>query len=44
MEVTQGTVSLWENGITYPNAEKLPKLAELLHCTIDALFDHEQEA
>ncbi len=35
---TQASVSQWENGIAFPAADKLPKIAEVLKCTIDELF------
>ena len=28
----------WENGLAWPNAAYLPKLADLLCCTIDDLY------
>lgn len=39
-------VSQWENGQRIPGGEKIPKIAESLHCPIDALFgwrDHEDQ-
>ena len=36
--VSQPTYSYWENGRFYPTADKLPALAELFGCTIDALY------
>lgn len=39
MNVQQSTISMWESGATSPSAEKLPKLARILGCTIDALFE-----
>lgn len=38
MNVKQSTISMWESGATSPSADKLPKLAGILGCTIDALF------
>lgn len=38
MNVDYTTVCKWETGATYPRAQMLPKLADLLHCTIDALY------
>lgn len=32
------TVTMWENGSRRPPSTVLPKLADLLHCTIDELF------
>ena len=42
MGVSQQAVSKWETGASFPPAEQLPKLADLFHCTIDALFVREQ--
>lgn len=36
--VTQACVAMWENGKALPNSDKLPKLAEVLGCTIDELY------
>lgn len=36
--VTVVAVRKWETGLSMPNAEKLPTLAALLNCTIDALY------
>ena len=38
MNVNQSTISMWESGSSAPAADKLPKLAQILGCTIDALF------
>lgn len=43
MKVSQQAVGKWERGESYPRAEQLPKLATLLHCTIDALFGQDQD-
>ena len=40
--VTQSTVCSWETGAAMPQASLLPKLADALGCTIDALFGREQ--
>lgn len=37
--VSQQAVGQWETGDGLPRAELLPKLAKLLKCTIDDLFD-----
>ncbi len=39
--VNQSAVAQWECGRAAPKAELLPKLAEILGCTIDALFGRE---
>lgn len=38
MGVSRTTVAMWESGAASPSTEKLPKLARILGCTIDALF------
>lgn len=46
LNVGQGTVSLWEAGITFPRADKLVKLAKLYDCTVDEILqpDAKEEA
>lgn len=41
--VQQNTVSQWENGERAMKADTLPKLAQILGCTIDALFAENNE-
>ncbi len=36
--VDSSTVAKWESGGIYPRAQLLPKLAQILGCTIDELF------
>lgn len=36
--VDQSAVCLWETGKTQPRAKLLPKIAELLHCSVDDLL------
>ena len=43
MKVGQATIAGWESGDYHPTADKLPQLADALHCTIDALFGRETE-
>ena len=38
LKVGQSTIVFWENGGCMPRAEKLPKLAQILGCTVDDLF------
>lgn len=38
MGVTQSTVSQWESGRVLPDTVKLPRLAEVLGCTVSDLF------
>ena len=43
MGVSPQAVGKWERGEAYPRAELLPKLASVLGCTIDELFDERRE-
>lgn len=38
LNIDQSTVSLWESGKTHPRAKLLPKLANMLGCTVDELL------
>lgn len=38
MEVTQQAVAKWETGASLPRADLLPKLADVLGCTVDELL------
>lgn len=38
MGVTPPCVTKWIQGTAYPSADKLPKLADLFGCSIDALY------
>ena len=38
MGVTQSAVTKWENGVTFPRAELLPKIAQILNCSVDELL------
>lgn len=40
--VTQGAISQWETGKSFPRAELLPKLADILGCTVDELLRKEE--
>ena len=35
-------VRKWELGMAKPSADKLPALADLLHCSIDALYGRDR--
>lgn len=35
---TQAAVAMWETGARMPRADKLPRLAEVLGCTVSDLF------
>lgn len=39
--VSAAAVRKWEVGMARPSAEKLPLLADLLRCSIDALYGRE---
>ena len=43
--VSRQAVGKWESGATYPETEKLPLLADVLGCSLDALLrgDGEEE-
>lgn len=40
LNISQGAVSQWEQGLSMPSADKLPLLAKLLNCTIDELLEN----
>ena len=40
--VTQGAVSQWENGLTHPAFNMLPRLADVLGVTVDKLIGKEE--
>ena len=42
--VTGPAVKAWEDPGRYPDAEKLPAIADALECSIDALFGRETAA
>lgn len=42
--VDRSTVSYWESGAVMPRAELLPRIADALNCTIDALFGRDTAA
>jgi transcriptional regulator with XRE-family HTH domain len=41
--INQSTVAMWETGESMPRAALLPKIAEILNCTIDDLFKEVKE-
>ncbi len=43
MNVSLTTVSQWENGVYYPTADKLPKIASFYGCTVDELLEGNPE-
>lgn len=38
LNVSRATVAMWETEKSYPRADLLPKIAQLLGCTIDDLY------
>lgn len=38
LSVNRATIYFWEAGRYWPKAEYLPRIAEILGCTIDELF------
>lgn len=40
--VSQANISQWEKGEALPRADKLPVIAQALHCTIDELFSPDE--
>lgn len=41
MGVERSTVAKWEAGTAFPRGAKLPKLAEVLGCSVSDLFNKE---
>ena len=41
--VKQPTISMWETNRAQPRAELLPKLADILGCTVDELLRKEEQ-
>lgn len=44
MGVSPQAVGKWERGESFPAAAQLPSLAKILGCSIDALFDGEEQS
>lgn len=42
LNVSSNAVSKWTNGRANPSADKLPALADLLGCSIDALYGRDR--
>ena len=42
--VDKSTVAKWETGKAFPRADLLPKIADLLGCSIDQLFGRDTPA
>lgn len=43
VKASRSTVAMWESQGTMPRADKLPILAKLFDCSIDDLFEKEEE-
>lgn len=44
LSVTRATIYFWEQDRCWPSSQELPRIAEILGCTIDELFtDHGEE-
>lgn len=43
MGVSRQAVSKWESGVAFPETEKLIKISELYHCSLDYLFTGKKE-
>lgn len=43
LSVNRATIYFWEAGRYWPKAEYLPRIAEILGCTIDDLFTDPNE-
>lgn len=44
LNVGQSAVAAWETGQALPQADKLVKIAKVLHCTVDDLLRSEENA
>lgn len=38
LSVTRATIYFWEQGRCWPSSQELPRIAEILGCSIDDLF------
>ena len=38
LQITQGAVSQWEQGLSIPKADKLVEIASVLECSVDDLL------
>ena len=44
LKINRSTVAMWEAGESFPRADKLPILARILGCTINELFEENENA
>lgn len=42
LNINRSTVTKWELGKSFPRADLLPKIAEILNCSIDDLYNNER--
>ena len=42
LSIQRSTVAKWETGKSLPRAELLPKIAQILNCSVDELLKGEQ--
>ena len=40
--ISQSAIAMWETGQSFPRTELLPKLAEILNCSVDELLGIEK--
>ena len=43
LNVKQSTVSYWESGKSHPRAMDIPRIAKVLGCTINDLYEADQK-
>lgn len=43
LRVNRATIYFWEAGRYWPSSQELPRIAEILGCTIDELFNDPNE-
>lgn len=43
LSVDRSTIAKWETGSALPRADKLPNLAKILNCSIDEIFNAEEQ-
>lgn len=41
LNVSQSNIAMWESGVSTPSGDRLPKIADALNCSIDALYGRE---
>lgn len=44
LDVSLGTVAMWDTGRNNPRADMLPKIAKLYGCTVDELLREDEPA